>query len=248
MKRLSLLMTVLLGSALLLVGCSLRATTPSESGVVEIVMRDYNFSTDVIRVKAGDTVTIVLSNEGKKLHEFMIGRDPFVENNFTEGFSEDFFLRIPPDQIQVEGPAMVMGLPSAGDMEGMDMGGEEADHDEEMPAGEMDMSEEEMPADGDMEMGEGMEMPAEGGDGDGEEHGEEEMAGMFGPFQLPLMELHAGVMFMIDPAMVSPGEVTKITFTVPEDVVGEWEIGCFQERGQHYDDGMRGKFIVEPAS
>ena len=46
--------------------------------------------------------------------------------------------------------------------------------------------------------------------------------------------------------MVPAGEETTITFTVPEDKVGRWEFGCFQERGQHYDDGMNGVIIVEP--
>lgn len=37
---------------------------------------------------------------------------------------------------------------------------------------------------------------------------------------------------------------TVIEFTVPESAVGEWEMGCFQDKGSHYDDGMRGKVIV----
>lgn len=36
-----------------------------------------------------------------------------------------------------------------------------------------------------------------------------------------------------------------LIFTVPEDKAGEWEIGCFEDEGQHYDDGMKGKLIVE---
>lgn len=35
-----------------------------------------------------------------------------------------------------------------------------------------------------------------------------------------------------------------IEFTVPEDAVGEWEMGCFEDNGAHYDDGMRGTVIV----
>lgn len=37
---------------------------------------------------------------------------------------------------------------------------------------------------------------------------------------------------------------TVIEFTVPESAVGEWEMGCFQDKGAHYDDGMRGKVVV----
>ncbi|HFE65681.1 MAG TPA: hypothetical protein ENJ93_00340, partial [Chloroflexi bacterium] len=132
MKRLLVLWAILAAGIFVLAGCSLGAATPSESGEIEVVMRDYTFSPEVIRVKAGDTVTIVLSNEGNKLHEMMIGRNPVVEDNFTEGFAEGFFVGMSPDEIQVDGPAMIMGLPSA-DMAGMDMGGD-AEHDEEMPA------------------------------------------------------------------------------------------------------------------
>ncbi|MBI4348337.1 MAG: cupredoxin domain-containing protein [Elusimicrobia bacterium] len=35
-----------------------------------------------------------------------------------------------------------------------------------------------------------------------------------------------------------------IVFTVP-DKVGEWEMGCFEDNGTHYDQGMKGKVIVE---
>jgi plastocyanin len=39
-------------------------------------------------------------------------------------------------------------------------------------------------------------------------------------------------------------ENATITFTVTEDMVGEWEMGCFLQEGVHYDAGMKGKFIV----
>jgi plastocyanin len=39
-------------------------------------------------------------------------------------------------------------------------------------------------------------------------------------------------------------EKATITFTVTEDMVGEWEIGCFVQEGVHYDAGMKGKFVV----
>jgi len=267
MKRLLVFLTMLIGIPFLLAGCSLGAATPSNSGEIEIVMKDNTFSTDVIRVKAGDTITLVLSNEGNKLHEFMIGRDPFLEGNFTEGFAEGFFTGMTSDDIQVNGPVMIMGLPG-GDMSGMDMGtaDEEMDGmdmgtaDEEMDGMDMGTADEEMDGmdmgDADEEM-DGMDMSdsTEGGDEvrhdeveADEEHAEDETGGKFGLFQLPAMELHLGIMFMVDPNMVPGGEVTTITFTVPEDRVGKWEIGCFQEQGQHYDDGMRAIFIVEPSS
>lgn len=38
--------------------------------------------------------------------------------------------------------------------------------------------------------------------------------------------------------------ITIIEFTVPESLVGEWEMGCFEDDGAHYDDGMRGTLTV----
>jgi plastocyanin len=267
MKRLLVFLVILVGSAFLLAGCSLGAATPSGSGEIKVIMRDYTFSTDVIRVKAGETVTIVLSNEGDKLHEFMIGRDLVVEGNFTEGFAEDLLMAVLPE---ISGPGMVMGLPGGGmDMSGMDMGndatgmeGMDMADDESMDMADdesmdmaddesMDMADDEsmdMTDDESMDMAddESMDMNMEAAEEDGEHS--EETGGEFGMFQLPAMEDHAGVMIMIDPIVVASDQETRITFTVPESMVGRWQIGCFQEQGQHYDDGMRGIFIVEPAS
>ena len=39
---------------------------------------------------------------------------------------------------------------------------------------------------------------------------------------------------------------TTLTFTMTEDMVGEWEIGCFSDGGSHFNQGMTGKFIVTP--
>ncbi len=51
---------------------------------------------------------------------------------------------------------------------------------------------------------------------------------------------HMGWMLM-SPTGTGP---STIEFTVPENAVGEWEMGCFEDDGTHYDDGMRGKVIV----
>ena len=61
-------------------------------------------------------------------------------------------------------------------------------------------------------------------------------------------EPHGGAMVMLQPrapGAAEPGETSVIEFTIPEDRVGVWEIGCFQEAGQHFDDGMRATLIVE---
>lgn len=39
-------------------------------------------------------------------------------------------------------------------------------------------------------------------------------------------------------------EIATITFTVTEDMLGEWELGCFIDNGAHYTAGMTGKLVV----
>ncbi len=39
-------------------------------------------------------------------------------------------------------------------------------------------------------------------------------------------------------------DIYTMSFTVTEDMVGEWEIGCFLLDGVHYDSGMVGKLTV----
>lgn len=47
--------------------------------------------------------------------------------------------------------------------------------------------------------------------------------------------------------VLKPGEepVTLI-FTVPASKAGEWEMGCFENDGAHWQLGMQGKWIVQP--
>lgn len=52
--------------------------------------------------------------------------------------------------------------------------------------------------------------------------------------------MHEG--FMV--ALPNTGDTASLTFTVTEDMLGEWEMGCFEQDGVHYDAGMKGTFIV----
>jgi uncharacterized cupredoxin-like copper-binding protein len=52
-------------------------------------------------------------------------------------------------------------------------------------------------------------------------------------------EIHEG--FMV--ALPTDGTGT-IKFTVTEDMLGEWEMGCFEQDGVHYDAGMKGLVTV----
>jgi len=42
------------------------------------------------------------------------------------------------------------------------------------------------------------------------------------------------------------GDKATISFPVTKEMVGEWEIGCFEQEGVHYTAGMKGTFTVTP--
>lgn len=47
--------------------------------------------------------------------------------------------------------------------------------------------------------------------------------------------------------MLPVGEQTaQMTFMVTEEMVGEWEFGCFEQDGVHYTAGMTGRMVVTP--
>jgi uncharacterized cupredoxin-like copper-binding protein len=52
-------------------------------------------------------------------------------------------------------------------------------------------------------------------------------------------EEHAGFV-----AILGAGGQGTMTFTVTEDMVGEWEMGCFEQDGVHYDAGMHGPVTI----
>lgn len=52
---------------------------------------------------------------------------------------------------------------------------------------------------------------------------------------------HSGFMVIVPQG----NEPFTLTFDVTEDMVGEWEMGCFEDDGQHYDEGMKGKLVVK---
>jgi hypothetical protein len=298
------------------------AATPSETGELEIVLKDYEFTPKVIRVKAGQKVQIRLRNEGMHTHEFMVGRQVHIEDGVTEPPAPDFFEGV---QVMVSGSGMPMGFEGmAGmQMEGMQMEGAQPEGmqmqegeqmGEGMPAEGaqpegMQMQEGEqmgegMPAEGAQQEGmqmegtqpEGMQMqegdqmgdrmPAEGAQqegmqmegaqpegmqmqegeqmgesmpAEGAQQGDMSMEGMQMQEEGQMeegarivlegahaegmemeMDEHHGGMVMLD-----PGRETTLTMTIPEDKVGTWVFGCFQENGLHFDDGMRGLLIVE---
>lgn len=55
-------------------------------------------------------------------------------------------------------------------------------------------------------------------------------------------EGHTGFMVLLP----ETGAEATMTFTATPEMVGEWEMGCFELEGVHYNSGMVGKFIVNP--
>ncbi|KAA3644082.1 MAG: hypothetical protein DWQ07_18380 [Chloroflexi bacterium] len=224
MKRLS--MVAMIGIfALLLAACGggPSGTRPDESGELIVLQIDeaggMRFEPNEIVLTAGQLVRIVLENEGDKDHEFMIGQNVIrMDDGAANGFEVDFFAGIE-DLVQVQlGEGAMLMINDEAVM--MDMAMEE----------EMNMEEGGEMAEGEMTEGEmseeDMAMEEEEHADDGDEHAE----GMG----------HDGWMVM----NAAGSGTTIIEFTVPADRVGEWELGCFEDDGTHYDDGMRGTLVV----
>lgn len=92
---------------------------------------------------------------------------------------------------------------------------------------------------GDMDMDMGEDHDEEGNMNMDEDHDEEGDMDMENGME---MDGHAHSGFMVT---VPEGDSsTSIQFTVTEDMVGEWEIGCFLQEGAHYEEGMHGTLIV----
>ena len=151
---------------------------------IRVNMTEYGFGSDVIEVRAGQTVEFLLKNSGDLDHEFMIGREVTVGmDGMATGFGHDFFEGLmpavdPPDDT----PAVTVDHPEAGMvMESMEI--------------EMDM--------------------------DGHDDG------------------HHGFMVTL-----GPGATASVTVTIPDDAVGDWEIGCFLDKGSHWSSGMHATLRV----
>jgi uncharacterized cupredoxin-like copper-binding protein len=44
--------------------------------------------------------------------------------------------------------------------------------------------------------------------------------------------------------ILKPGGTASVTVTIPDDAVGDWEIGCFRDKGSHWSSGMRATLRV----
>ncbi|MDA1330094.1 MAG: hypothetical protein O3B43_03385 [Chloroflexi bacterium] len=72
-----------------------------------------------------------------------------------------------------------------------------------------------------------------------DDHNMDEMAG---DEHMETSDGHAHEGFMV---MLPPGDETStISFTVTEEMIGQWELGCFVTNGFHYTSGMLGTLII----
>lgn len=222
---------VLMG--LLVAGCGSvfqPAPTPTptqnpDAPEISIILGDYLFTPDRIKLRVGQNVTFQVVNKSASEHELMIGRNPLRDESglLGDGFEHDFFALTQP---KVTGDAQVMGLEGA-EMNmtmGTEAPGAEEGGMENMGGDEMNMATGTGTPEGEMAMG--TEAPST------------EMGGMEGMGE---NEMQNGFMAMFE----SEQEAT-ISFTVTEDMIGTWTMGCFElsQGVPHFDLGMVGNVIV----
>lgn len=139
--------------------------------IIEITMTEFSYSPAVLRIPAGQPVTLVFENEGAVQHEFMAGRVAA-----SGDFEADLFANV---DVEME---------SVGAADHDDAGA--APHDHPVPAAHM----------------------------------------------------HAGQDDHGTMIVVEPGARGSMTFELPADLRGEWEMACFILG--HYDGGMHGTVVV----
>ena len=134
MKRIAGLTITLIVFIIVLSGCSTGlqfAPTPTptldpDNPEITILMDEFRFTPDHIRLVVGQKVTLHVINTGQEEHEIMIGRNPLRAEDGTlgDGFEHDFFALT---QVSVEGDAEVMGMNGESMDMSMDMNSSDSD-------------------------------------------------------------------------------------------------------------------------
>lgn len=210
---------VLVLSALLLAACGSSEPDPPEPVSFTIEMTEYAFSPSEINVSVGQEVTFTLVNLGQLEHEIMIGRDMVTEDGHANGYAVDMFEHAGVEPVVHGGMLMIDGEMIMEDTH-------DDDHDDDMEHSDDEMA----MSDDDMEHADDEEMQMED-----DEHEDSEEMHMDDDHHG-----HDGLMVMLPVG----DETATMTFTVTEEMIGTWEIGCFELEGVHYDAGMKGTFTV----
>ncbi len=184
---------------------------------IRVNMTEYGFGSDVIEVRAGQTVEFLLKNSGDLDHEFMIGREVTVAmDGMATGFEHDFFEGLMPIVDPPEAGMVMESMEMDMDGDSMDMDDGSMDMDMDGDSMEMDMDDGSM----EMDMDDGsMDMDGDDGSMDMDTDGHDDG--------------HHGFMVTL-----APGGTASVTVTIPDDAVGDWEIGCFRDKGTHWSSGM----------
>jgi uncharacterized cupredoxin-like copper-binding protein len=119
---------LVLGLALVVSACAqvqaLTAVTPNDAGEVVFTLTDNRISPSVVKVKAGQTVRFIITNEGRHVHEFMVGQDPLAFDDYLFDpvnlpFENDFLAQI---DATITGSGMAMNFMGMDEMEMGEMG------------------------------------------------------------------------------------------------------------------------------
>lgn len=89
------------GGALWASGSAAPAQRAADPVRIEVLMNEYSFSPEPLRIPAGRPVTLVIQNRGKIPHEFMAGREPH-----QGAFEQDLFADV---QVDIQKQAAASG-------------------------------------------------------------------------------------------------------------------------------------------
>jgi uncharacterized cupredoxin-like copper-binding protein len=210
--------------AILLVACS--AESEPEEVEYTIEMTEFSYAPEDIELKVGQTVTLNLVNLGQLDHEIMIGREVKMDNSLPAGYELDMF-----EHAGVE-PVVVMEMHEnehvEAEHEEAEDSHDEAEHEEAEDSHDEAEHEEAEDSHDEAEHEEDEHVQDEAEHEEGEDD-------------------HAETGHNHDGFMVSLANEDRatMTFTITEDMVGTWEIGCFLQDGAHYLADMKGSLVVE---
>ena len=199
-----------------IVGVLLLASCSGSSKTVEVTidMLEYAFDPQTLSFKVGDEVVITVTNSGEEPHEILFGRNVVILDNGQ------------PDGYEVD-LFILTGVEPV--VSGLNNDHDDDDHDE---------GEDHDDAGDDHDEGEEHDDAEDTHDDEGEEHDDAEDT--HDDDDDGHEHAYEGYMWSLDVG----DDFYTISFTVTEEMVGNWEIGCFWSDGGHYEEGMIGFLTI----